>query len=415
MAKQSNSKKEVAQVIQEIYRNEIQSPILNSIPLFNFKLILLILIFSIISGFLAGIVGHGIINYYSPYQLAGDNGNQQQSANKNVLDLNFLLTEQDSAYNEVLPQLRSQIVGFYKAKKAGGIFESLYLDGDFLGSGIVATSDGWLITHQSVLSGYDDVVAVSYDKKIYPLKQRVADSFAGLVMVKIEANNLSPVKFADISALPATQGVIAARYSIQNHGSDLIKTYVRKFAYHDQIKSSDFLLTTEKIDHYLKLSALLDSIYSGSAIFNDKNEVVGLMFTSGKDKLDLAVPAFYLRSAVSNLLSSSNKILRSSLGVNYVDLSEALGLASDVSEGRKFGAVVLGDAKRSVPAVIAHSAAEGAGLEAGDIVLKVNNEEINERNSLTKLIQDYAPGKEISLTIVRKGIEQAIKVTLGEL
>ncbi|PIT90651.1 MAG: protease Do, partial [Candidatus Komeilibacteria bacterium CG10_big_fil_rev_8_21_14_0_10_41_13] len=56
-----------------------------------------------------------------------------------------------------------------------------------------------------------------------------------------------------------------------------------------------------------------------------------------------------------------------------------------------------------------------AGLKAGDIILKVNNEDVDERNSLTKLVQDYAPGQEVTLTILRSGQQVEVKVSLGEL
>ena len=101
--------------------------------------------------------------------------------------------------------------------------------------------------------------------------------------------------------------------------------------------------------------------------------------------------------------------------MNYLDLTESLGLSNDVTENRLKGAVLIGDAKRNIMAVAENSPAAKAGLKAGDIILKINNEEINERNSLTKLIQDYTPGKEIILTISREGKEQEVKVILEEL
>jgi len=122
-----------------------------------------------------------------------------------------------------------------------------------------------------------------------------------------------------------------------------------------------------------------------------------------------------LVSAVNNFLAKSEEILRSRLGLSYLSLSEALGLPASVSENRTKGAVVLGDAKRNILAVAVGSPAEAAGLKAGDIIIKVNNEEVDESNSLTKLIQDYTSGQEITLTIIRAGQESQIKVTLDAL
>ncbi|HLC63783.1 MAG TPA: PDZ domain-containing protein, partial [Patescibacteria group bacterium] len=239
--------------------------------------------------------------------------------------------------------------------------------------------------------------------------------FSGAVLVKIAKDNLSPVKFAEVNNLSPTNVLLAARYSVQNHGSDIVKTSLQKFAYHDQAKAEDFLLATEKIDHYLKAANEFKLTYNGAALINENNEVVGLMFDSGRNLIDLALPAYYLKSAINNFLVNSQEIIRSSLGVYYIDLAEAIGLSHEVSEGRTKGAVLLGSSVKNVLAVEPGSAAAEAGLEAGDIVIKVNGEEVDEKNSLTKLIQDYTPGQEISLTIVRAGEEMEIKLILGEI
>ena len=416
MALKSQIKNERSEAIEKVFQHELERPNIVGLSAFTFKLFFLVFLTALLGGFLAGFIRDNLLDIYGNSQNQVNNITTDNDKKSEVLDLNFLVKEQDNAYSDVLTKVRAQVVGFYKARPtAGSILDSLYLEKDFLGSGVVATSDGWLLTHQSVLSKTDGVIAVTSDKKVYQLEKSVLDPFSGLVMVKISATGLSPVKFANLSEMPGTQGLIVARYSIQNHGSDLIKNYIRKFGYHDQNKGTDFLLSTERIERYLKMSSPVDSVYNGAAVISDKNEVVGLLFDSGRDVIDLGVPSFYLKSAVNNFLSTSDKILRSSIGLNYLDLTESLGLSNNVTEGRLKGAVLIGDAKRSIPAVVDNSPAAKAGLKAGDVVLKINNEEINERNSLTKLIQDYTPGKEITLTISREGKEQEVKVTLEEL
>ena len=404
------------EVIEKVFQHELDRPRNIGLSAFTFKLFFLIFLTALAAGFLAGFIRDNLMDIYSQKTSQNQVTNFADNNDKSqVLNLNFLVQEQDNAYSDVLTKVRAQVVGFYKAKPAGGILDSLYLEKDFLGSGVVVTSDGWLLTHQSVLNKAENAVVVTSDKKKYQLEGKVLDPFSGLVLVKIVAVGLSPVKFADLTEMPGTQALIVSRYSIQNHGSDLIKNYIRKFGYHDQSKGSDFLLSTERIERYLKMSSPLDGVYNGAAVISDKNEIVGLLFNSGHEAIDLGIPSFYLKSAVNNFLSTSDKILRSSIGLNYLDLTESLGLSNDVTENRLKGAVLIGDAKRNIMAVVENSPAAKAGLKAGDIILKINNEEINERNSLTKLIQDYTPGKEIILTISREGKEQEVKVILEEL
>ena len=404
-----DKKNKNADALKEIYQQDIQAPVQIERHT-DLKFILLYLIISLLGVFVGALVKESLIGDQTP----GPAANLNQSNNAQVLDLEFLLSKEDQQYNAVLTQLKSQVVGFYKKKTGSDILDAIYLEKDFLGSGIIVTSDGWLLTHKQVVAGEDYVIVTADKKVLEPLKE-VIDDFNNIVLVQVGAQGLSPVKFADLDYLQVANPLLAVRYSAQNHGSDIVKTSIQRFAYHDQVKPEDFLLATEKIDHYLKIADDFDLVYNGAALFNENSEVAGLMFESGRDQIRLAVPGYYLKSTVSDFLFSSAEVVRSSLGVHYIDLSESLGLAEDVTEGRTKGAVILGDLNAKVPAVATGSAAAEAGLKAGDIVLKVNNEEVNEKDSLTKLVQDYTPGQEITLTVLRAGQEIEVKVILGSM
>lgn len=407
-AENSNRKPNLEDIYQQ---QQIQRPGSASSTL-NFQSFLLILAISLLGGFSSGLIQD---NWFSAdYPNVSPDG-QSAKDGKKVLDLEFLLKDDNSGNSAVFAEIRKQIVGFYKVKaEAAGILDALYLEKDFLGSGLVITSDGWLLAPKSVIATGNYAVVLA-DKKVYQPDKAVEDSFSNLVLVHIAANNLSPVKFAALNSVLPTDSLLTARYSIQNHGADLVKTSIQKFSYHDQSKPVDFLLSTDKIDHYLKIAKDLPAVYNGAVLLNNKNEVVGALFNSGRDLINLAVPAYYLKSAVDNFLVNSEKVMRGRLGLSYVDLSETLGLAREITEDRVKGAVLLGDAKRSILAVAENSPAAKAGLKAGDIIIKVNNEDIDESNSLTKLIQDYKSGQEITLRVSRKGEETDVKVVLEEL
>jgi len=337
-----------------------------------------------------------------------------QNPEQEVIDLNFLLNEEDNSFTKVLTELKSQVVGIYKKRVNDDILESIYLEKDFLGSGMILTSDGWILTHASVINKADYVI-ITADKKVYEPIKEVIDEFSGAVLIQVSAANLKPIKFADLNTMQPTKPLLVSKFSAQNHGSDIIKASVQKFFYHDQTLADYFLLSTESIDHYLKLDMDFDALYNGALLVNDKVEVIGMLFYSGREALRLAIPGYYLESAVDNFLSNSSEIIRSSLGVTYVDLSETLGLSEEVTEGKLKGAVLLGKGSKNILAVEEDSPASEAGLKAGDIILKVNNDEVDEKNSLTKLIQEYTPGQELTLLISRSGQEMEIKVILGEL
>ena len=412
--KTKESSEQKARTIQEIYRPEMEKPFASKAR-FGLGKTLLILLLAGSAGFVAGVVQD---NVFEDVYLSGGgqlnlpvNGLEPEP---DILDLNFLIQNQDNeAYDKVFSEIKMQVAGFYSRRSGSGILDSILLEKDFLGSGLIVTSDGWILTHQSVIDGQDYII-VTPDKRILEPVQAVADTFSGTVLVKISAENLSPVRFAEEDDLTPATPMLATRYSAQNHGSDIVKTAIQKFSYHDQSKGGDFLLTTEKIDHYLKVVEDFEGVYNGAALLDQNNRVVGLLFDSGRNLINLAVPAYYLKSVTDNFLVNSQEIVRGSLGVYYVDLSESVGLPATVTEGRINGAVVLGDATGKILAVAKGSAAETAGLAAGDIVIKVNNEDVDERNSLTRLIQDYTPGQTLKLKVIRAGEEIELTVVLGE-
>ncbi|PIT90755.1 MAG: hypothetical protein COU22_00425, partial [Candidatus Komeilibacteria bacterium CG10_big_fil_rev_8_21_14_0_10_41_13] len=364
-----------AKTLEEIYEDRFM-PIRPTRSKGSIGLLIASLIISMLGGFVGGFVNQSFFQTSYVYQPSEVN-EPAENGKKEVLDLNFLLKEDDESYNKIFSEIRKQIVGFYLKKEQPGILDSVYTEKEFLGSGVVVASDGWLLTHQSVV-GDQDYVIITSDKKILEPQQEIVDSFSHNILIKVESSDLSPIKFASLNSLSPTDFLLTARYSIQNHGSDIVKTSVQKFAYHDQQTPSDFLLSTERQDHYLKAARQFEPVYNGAALINKNNEIVGLLFDSGRSFINLATPSYYLKSAVNNFLVNSSEVVRASLGVNYLDLSEIAGLPDSVTEGQAKGAVLLGDSAQNILAVLADSAAEEAGLKAGDIILKVNNEDVDE-------------------------------------
>jgi len=416
MSKVFETTKNKKKVMEDIYRSQdIEQPLVENN--FGLKWLIFILLISFAGGFLAGFV---YFNYFTFSETRIFNNNVQTAtstgADRNqVLDLNFLLKEDTAQEIKFLAELRQPLVGFYKKRSGGVVLDSLYLEKDFLGSGVAITSDGWILTHQSVLKNLDGVVAMTADKKILTPTKILIDKFSGLVFAQLPVNNLTPVKFADSNNLKPAAVLLASRYLPLQNGVEAVRVALQKTSYHDQASGEDFLLLTDVIDNYFKISEELETSYNGSPLLNDQNEVAGLLFIAGKDYVNLAMPAYYLQSAVDKFLSNNQKIARGSFGAHYLDLSETVGLSAAITEGRIKGAVIMGDAKREILAITPGSAADKAGLKAGDIILQVNGEDVNELNSLTRLLQNYSAGQEITLKVFSKGKEKELKVTLGNL
>ncbi|HLC63824.1 MAG TPA: hypothetical protein VJK25_00545, partial [Patescibacteria group bacterium] len=165
----SDSKTDATETLAEIYQSEIQRPKALVRSAVGLKALLLLLAVSLIGGFWAGFVQDNLFDGY--YQGLALN-NTSAKPEPELLDLNFLLKEQDNQYDRVLSEIRSHLVGFYSQKEGSGILDSVFLESDFLGSGIVVTSDGWLLTHRSVV-GDGDYVVVTGNKEVLEPQEEV--------------------------------------------------------------------------------------------------------------------------------------------------------------------------------------------------------------------------------------------------
>ena len=414
MSKNENSKKEKKDLLNEIYQ---QSFVNNSVTRKTVSYIFIFcLIISLISGFLAGFLQNTWYQDYYSQQIVNQQPTTAVNKNqtKQVLDLNFLLKQDNNNYTQVLSQLRNQLVGFYKKHTGTDALSSLYLEKDFLGTGFVVTSDGWVLTQQDIVKDNNFVIVTS-DRKVYQSLSKVVDPFSQTALIKIAAEGLTPVKFSDLDTVKPTDYLLVAKYSLQNHGSDIVKTTIKKFAYHDQNKGKDFLLSTEAIDHYLEISDNLNSFYNGAILVNDQVEVAGVLLPSNQSGVSLAIPSYYLNTVINNFLASSGEVMRSYFGVHYLDLSETLGLDPKLTLGLTKGALLFTDALDKLPAVTPKSPAADIGLKDGDIILKVNNDDVDEKNSLTKLINEYTPGQELNLSVRRDDNTLQLKAVLSEL
>jgi membrane-associated protease RseP (regulator of RpoE activity) len=165
------------------------------------------------------------------------------------------------------------------------------------------------------------------------------------------------------------------------------------------------------------------SEFKGSVVFNLAGEALAMIDEAGEIE-----PLSHLEGAVKNLFKNKTN-LRSSLGLNYIDLSglaqiadlparlaeapaQRAGQAGQDSRWQK-GVVIAKDLK--APAIKKNSPAEKSGLLEGDIIISINRQELNQVNNLGDIVQDYSAGETISLVISRQGVEKEIKVILDEL
>ncbi len=301
------------------------------------------------------------------------------------------------ALDEALSAVRE--VGFLSAVEIHtgsggrlGVFESA----SATGSGVVLTSDGWILASPSFLSAADAALAtVVVGREAYAVQTVVKDSKTGAMFLKVDASNLPVLVFGEVHELEAgdTLFVVTNRTSL----------LVTSLAALEQ--TGPLSAPSELPGRRLTLASEVTAAQTGSAVLNGNGELVGIMEASSPASgVARAIPLDSLRPAIHSLLSEG-KIVRPYLGLTTLDLVRAVGISATISRGYARGALVQ--------AVALGSPAASADLRVGDIVLEVNGAVVGSAWSLDEYFFEFKPGDTVFLLVDRLGAQEKVDVTLG--
>ncbi len=282
------------------------------------------------------------------------------------------------------------VVTFY-SKSAKGLYG--FDDADKVASGVILTSDGWIAVAGSTPSKLLSSSALAKDE-IYNVEEVIVDSLTNISFVKIDASGLSVASFG--SGLDVSLG----EQLLTSSGSGSInQTFVQ-----EQKWPKGLAVSSDKPVRRILLKE--NSIELGSSVFDLSGNLVGFAVKEGA--ASHMIPVDGVLPALSSLLKDK-KIVRSSLGVQYVDITHSIALTEKTTRGNRHGAYLTGR-----PAVANGSAADKADLRAGDIILSVNGQSVNGHRGLDEIIFSYQPEDEVELTIDRAGEEMVVNIVLGK-
>jgi serine protease Do len=167
----------------------------------------------------------------------------------------------------------------------------------------------------------------------------------------------------------------------------------------------------ETLQNLFQTDAAINQGNSGGPLVNINGEVIGVntaVAGDGAENIGFAIPINDVKGLIDSVLQEG-KLVRPYLGVRYISLTD--DYAEQLELDTKRGAYIIPE-EDGQPSIIEGSPADDANLQAEDIITKVGNDDVNEKNSLTSLIGKHKVGEEVTLTIVRDGKEQQVKVTL---
>jgi len=277
------------------------------------------------------------------------------------------------------------------------------------GSGFIVTNDGMIVTNKHVISDS----SVSYtvftnDGKKYDAEVLAKHPSLDLAIIKIKVSGLKTVRLGSSSNLKLGQSVIAIGNALGEFRNTVSVGVISGLA-RNVVASGGGL--TEKLENLIQTDTAINQGNSGGPLLNLKGEVIGInaAMVSGAQSIGFAIPINQVKKAIESV-KVSGKITSPFLGVRYIIINEEI--AKEQNLPVNYGALVRGS--KDGPAVIKNSAAEKAGIVSEDIILEINGEKVDERNSLGYLLQKYNVAETINLKILRDNKEIILEATLGE-
>src|SRR6516162_2354161 len=259
-----------------------------------------------------------------------------------------------------------------------------------LGSGVVVSPEGYILTNNHVVDGATDVRVTLSDKREFQGRVVGTDPKTDIAVLKIAASNLSPITIGDSSKAEVGDTVLAIGDPF-GVGETVTKGIVSATGRGN--------LGIEDYEDFIQTDAPINPGNSGGALINDRGELVGintaiLTHSQGSEGIGFAVPANLARQVMDQLLKNG-KVVRAYMGILPQDMTAEMAKAFGQKDAR---GVVVGDVTANSPA------AEG-GVRRGDILLEVDGKPVATANELRMTISMMQPGTDVRLKVLRDGSE----------
>ena len=271
------------------------------------------------------------------------------------------------------------------------------------GSGVIISSDGYILTCAHVVDGAS-TITVTIDDKDYTATLVGEDTTSDVAVIKIDATGLTPATVGDSDSLKVGQSVMAVGNPLGELGGTVTGGMISALNRSVTIQGTSSTNTMSLI----QMDASVSPGNSGGGLFNMNGELVGIVnaksSSSDAEGLGFAIPINDAIKVAQELLENGYVTGRPYLGITYLGVEDAQTAAQ--LGVNAYGVYVV--------EVVKGGPAERAGLQSGDRIVSIDGTEIASKDDLGTLMQKHAAGDTLNITIARNGQMQTVSVTLGE-
>jgi serine protease Do len=271
-----------------------------------------------------------------------------------------------------------------------------------LGSGVIARSNGYIITNNHVVENASELSVTMFDGQTMNAEIVGTDERSDIAVIKVDAEDLPSISFGDSESVRAGQWVLAFGSPLSDQLSNSVTAGIVSAV--GRLRS----MGQSGVTNFIQTDAAINPGNSGGPLVDIQGRLVGINTaivsrSGGYQGIGFAIPANMVER-ISRQLIESGGVTRAYMGVRYTPAPSTLIENEDLPPG-----------SAQIASVEDGSPADDAGLSPGDVIVAIEGEELTQYLELGNLVMQRAPGDDLTLTIDRDGSREQVTVTLGTL
>ena len=373
----------------------------------NIALIVGALALTLCVGVGGGLLGSYLLTNNGGVSVQTNTSNSDTSKTENGNGLTIIQASDDdvkpTTTQEVAAKTLDSVVEITTESTEYDTFYGQYVS-EGAGSGVIISADGYIITNNHVIDGATSIQVRLTNEKSYSAKVIGTDSTLDVALIKIEETGLQPVTFGDSSKLQVGQTAIAIGNPLGRLGGTVTDGIISALDREIELDGKTMTL--------LQTNAAINPGNSGGGLFDSNGNLIGIVVAksistsdgTSVEGLGFAIPINNIIDILDDLKTSGYVTGRPTLGVTLIDI--------DTEERQFMYRVDMFGAY--VTSLTSGGAAEKAGIEVGDCITKIGDEEVSSSSEIKAELAKHKAGEKIKITINRDGVEKVLDVTLGE-
>ena len=279
------------------------------------------------------------------------------------------------------------------------------------GSGVLISSDGWILTNHHVVSTAKTVTVILSDGRQFDGTVKGVDTLTDFAIVKVDATGLPAATLGDSAGVQVGQTAIAIGSPLGEFPGSVTEGIVSGLDRSISVADAATQLGSA-LRHLIQTDAAINPGNSGGALLNSQGQVIGINTAeaSQAQSIGFALPIDLAKPIIAQA-EAGQTITRPWIGILYRDLDAQVAKDNNLSVNQ--GAWIHKVQGSNTPAIVAGSPAETAGLKDGDIITALDTQTIDATHPLDLLLLGKQPGDKVTLTVLRGSSTTQIDLTLG--